>query len=173
MWLPALCNIEGIQCVSLLYTMFLVGWQCLYFDEFWVFRPKADDLRTLYIPGTHSKNSVFHVSCFCLVLFLCGLGSDHHSRCEQSMLSIWYIPLRSQDKDWEGVKVGVGPVALLTAYAYVLLSSLSLSHSSSLPTSLNLFVSNQCVVVKICFQDIITNSCVWLGTQERDNVLSL
>jgi hypothetical protein len=73
---------------------------------------------TLYIPGWDNKSFVFNS----LVLFSCGLGSDHYSRCEQSMLSIWYIPLRSQDGAWVGVLVVVGPVALLMAWTYVRLS---------------------------------------------------
>ena len=35
MRLPALCNLEGNQWVRLLYTMFLVGLQCLYFQFLW------------------------------------------------------------------------------------------------------------------------------------------
>jgi hypothetical protein len=39
MGLPALCNLEGNQWVHLLYSMFLVGWQCLYFWFLWCDAP--------------------------------------------------------------------------------------------------------------------------------------
>ena len=76
---------------------------------FLLFRPKADDLR----PWIFQDNIV---KAFCSIEcpMLLVVVWPQASKCEQSLLSIRYMPLA-----WASVRVGVGTVCPLTTLAYV------------------------------------------------------
>ena len=74
-------------------------------SRFLLFRPKADDLRP-WIFQDEIVKVLCSIKCPMLLVVWCG---EQSLLCEQSLLSIWYMPL-----PLAGVRVGVGPVCLLT-----------------------------------------------------------